>query len=158
MINTLQLLRTNPAHMGSSPLTPLQTQGINQNQAGIANGTSIGSPSLTSFQEQGINQTDLVNGTTIGSPSLTSLQTQGINQTGLANRTTFETYLLDAVSYVNDKQQASTNISQQLIVNPDSVNVHDVTTAMAEANLSLSLAQNVINRLTQSWSEITSTR
>lgn len=110
MINGLQLVRSDPAHIGTGSLVSLSGQGATQSQAGVA------------------------------------------------NRTSFEDYLLDAVSYVNDKQQASTDISQQLIVAPDSVDVHDVTIAMAEANLSLSLAQNVINRLTQAWSEITTTR
>ncbi len=70
----------------------------------------------------------------------------------------FENYLLDAVKYVNGKQQESTAIGEQLIVDPDSVDIHDVTIAMAEANLSLSLAQNVIDRLTKAWTEVTTTR
>jgi flagellar hook-basal body complex protein FliE len=40
----------------------------------------------------------------------------------------------------------------------DSVDIHDVTTAMAEANMSLSLAQTVISRMVSSWNEITTTR
>lgn len=71
---------------------------------------------------------------------------------------TFENYLLDAINYVNEKQQTSTEITEQLIIDPDSVDVHDVTIAMAEANLSLSVAQSVIDRLTRAWSEITTTR
>ena len=37
---------------------------------------------------------------------------------------------------MNEKQQKTDEISQKLIVDPDSVNAHDVTIAMAEANLS----------------------
>ena len=74
------------------------------------------------------------------------------------SNSTFENYLLDAINYVNEKQQAYTDITEQLIIDPDSVDVHDVTTAMAEANLSLSIAQNVIDRLTKAWTEITTTR
>lgn len=73
-------------------------------------------------------------------------------------KSTFENYLLDAINYVNDKQQASTDMVEKLITDPESVDVHDVTTAMAEANLSLSLAQNVIDRITKAWTEITTTR
>lgn len=83
--------------------------------------------------------------------------TKATTETGKSN-STFENYLLDAINYVNEKQQASTDITQQLVIDPESVDVHDVTTAMAEANLSLSIAQNVIDRLTKAWSEITTTR
>ena len=73
-------------------------------------------------------------------------------------RGSFEQYLLNAVSSVNDKQMNSDAIAQQLITDPDSVDVHDVTIAMAEASLSLSLAQTVIDRVIKDWNEITTTR
>ena len=66
--------------------------------------------------------------------------------------------LLSAMDYVNGKQNATSEVTQKLITDPDSVDVHDVTTAMAEANLSLNLAQNVIDRLLKGWTEITTTR
>mgnify|MGYP003300238359 FL=1 len=66
--------------------------------------------------------------------------------------------LLQAMDYVNGKQNATTEVSQKLITDPDSVDVHDVTIAMAEANLSLSMAQSVIDRLIKGWNEITTTR
>lgn len=83
------------------------------------------------------------------------VQTIGSDQTVQGS---FENYLLDALDYVNGKQTSSDTIAQQLIVDPDSVDVHDVTIAMAEANLSLSLAQAVIDRMIKGWSEITTTR
>ena len=83
--------------------------------------------------------------------------TKATTEVGKSN-STFENYLLDAINYVNEKQQASTDITQQLVIDPESVDVHDVTTAMAEANLSLSIAQNVIDRLTKAWTDITTTR
>lgn len=79
--------------------------------------------------------------------------------TGVAEvRGNFENYLLEAMDYVNGKQVASTDVAQQLIIDPDSVDIHDVTIAMAEASMSLSIAQNVIDRVITSWSEITTTR
>ena len=83
--------------------------------------------------------------------------TKATTETGKSN-STIENYLLDAINYVNDKQQASTEITEKLVIDPESVDVHDVTIAMAEANLSLSIAQNVIDRLTKAWTEITTTR
>lgn len=101
----------------------------------------------------------------IGSASLTSLTGSVVNntnslstETGKATQNTFENYLLDAVNYVNGKQQSSDELAQQLIIDPDSVDVHDVTIAMAEANLSLSIAQTVIDRVVTAWNEITTTR
>ncbi|MBO4509413.1 MAG: flagellar hook-basal body complex protein FliE [Spirochaetaceae bacterium] len=73
-------------------------------------------------------------------------------------KTSFADYLMEAANYVNEKQQTSSDMAEKLVLDPDSVDVHDVTIAMAEANLSLSIAQNVIERLTKAWSEITTTR
>ncbi len=91
--------------------------------------------------------------------SLTGSVNQGQDvQSGIANRKSFDSYLIDALSYVNDKQVFQSNISEQAIIDPESVDVHDVTIAMAEANLSLTLANTVISRITQAWTEITTTR
>ncbi len=113
IMSSFQMMRTNPAHIGSSPLT-----------ATTAAGNSLSDESVS----------------------------------GKKVKSSFEEYLLDAVNYVNDKQQESSSMAQALVTDPDSVDVHDVTIAMAEASLSLSLAQNVIDRLTQAWSDIQTTR
>ncbi|ULQ60158.1 flagellar hook-basal body complex protein FliE [Brucepastera parasyntrophica] len=70
----------------------------------------------------------------------------------------FEQTLLAAFDRVNEKQIATDNIAQQLIVDPESVDVHDVTIAMAHANLSLKIAQTVIDRVIKGWNEITTSR
>ena len=49
-------------------------------------------------------------------------------------------------------------LQEQLITDPDSVDVHDVTIAMQKARMSLNLAQTVIDRLVTDWNEITTTR
>ena len=77
----------------------------------------------------------------------------------------------DAKSTCGNKNSASVKFSagmnkafdsaanvEKMIIDPDSVDIHDVTTAMAEANMSLSLAQTVISRMVSSWNEITTTR
>lgn len=71
---------------------------------------------------------------------------------------TFESFLLEAVNGVNDKQLEVGRVQEQLITDPDSVDIHDVTTAMAKAQMSLNLAQTVIDRLTTAWNEIQTTR
>jgi flagellar hook-basal body complex protein FliE len=74
------------------------------------------------------------------------------------NKANFQDYLVGALSYVNETQQNSAAITERLITDPDSVDVHDVTTAMAEAKMTLDIAQNVISRMITAWNEITTTR
>ncbi|MFI3258410.1 MAG: flagellar hook-basal body complex protein FliE [Spirochaetales bacterium] len=112
-----------------------------------------------------INTTQIIRGesTSVSTSGINNIFSQGstqntVNNPGAANHSSFDSYLINAMDYVNEKQQVASDISTQLITDPDSVDVHDVTIAMAEANLTLSLAQSVITRLTQAWSEITTTR
>lgn len=70
----------------------------------------------------------------------------------------FEQTLLKAFDEINAKQQRTTELGQQMIVDPESVDVHDITIAMAEAGLSLKIAQTLIDRIVKSWNDITITR
>lgn len=70
----------------------------------------------------------------------------------------FEQTLLAAFDQMNEKQQTTDALAKQMIVDPESVDVHDVTIAMAEANLSLKIAQSVIDRVIKSWNDITTSR
>ena len=69
----------------------------------------------------------------------------------------FQSYLLDALSTVNSQQLDVTAVQEKLITDPDDVDIHDVTIAMAKARQSLNLAQTVIDRLVTGWNEITTT-
>ena len=70
----------------------------------------------------------------------------------------FQSYLLDALSTVNSQQLDVTAVQEKLITDPDDVDIHDVTIAMAKARQSLNLAQTVIDRIVTGWNEITTTR
>ena len=70
----------------------------------------------------------------------------------------FQSYLLDALNTVNSQQLDVTAVQEKLITDPDDVDIHDVTIAMAKARQSLNLAQTVIDRLVTGWNEITTTR
>lgn len=70
----------------------------------------------------------------------------------------FQDQLLKAVSSMNDQQLEVGRVEQQLLTDPDSVDVHDVVTAMAKAQMSLGLAQTVIDRLVSGWNEISTSR
>ncbi|OJF77529.1 MAG: flagellar hook-basal body complex protein FliE [Treponema sp. CETP13] len=85
-------------------------------------------------------------------------KTNNSSKIPMATKGSFDDYLLDAVNYVNNKQIASSAMTEKVATDPDSVDVHDVTIAMAEANLSLSMAQTVIDKLTSAWETISSGR
>lgn len=70
----------------------------------------------------------------------------------------FGEYLSEAFSAMNKQQTDLTSLERQLITDPDSVDIHDVTTAMAKARMSMDLAKTVVDRVVNGWNEITTTR
>ena len=71
---------------------------------------------------------------------------------------TFEEAMLEALDKVSAYQQFASSLSQMALVDPDSVNVEDITIAQAEASLSLNITRNVLNRLVQGWRDLINTR
>ena len=110
-------------------------------------------PSLSQIQ---MTRTDPAH---VGSAKLSVLGQDNQNQ--IQNKKTtgsFESYLVNAVSAMNSQQIDVSRVQEQLITDPDSVDIHDVTTAMAKAQMSLSLAQTVIDRLVTGWNELSTNR
>jgi len=70
----------------------------------------------------------------------------------------FQASLINALDSVNKSQIQSADLTQQLITDPDSVDVHDVTIALAEANMTLSLTKQVVDTAVKAYREITSLR
>ena len=70
----------------------------------------------------------------------------------------FAAELAQALNGVNDLQQASAYLSQRMVVDPDSVDPHDVSIAMAKANLTLSMTKAIVDRAIRAYKEITSIR
>lgn len=70
----------------------------------------------------------------------------------------FEQTLLRAFDAMNAQQMQPAKLAEQMIVEPDSVDPHDITIAMSQANLSIRLAQTVIDRVVRGWTEITNVR
>lgn len=71
---------------------------------------------------------------------------------------TFASMLIESLNSVNDQQQTAEALSVQSIVDPQSVNPHDVTIAAARANLSLGIAKSVVDRVIQAYREIQNVR
>ena len=73
-------------------------------------------------------------------------------------KTDFGDMLTRALSDVNANQMDAVRLQEKFITDPESVEAHEITTAMAKANMSLTLAQTVIDRMLKAWQEITTTR
>ena len=126
---TLQMVRTDKAHFGQGKIQPLTTN----------------TPGMSPIEK--VHKAEK------------STQAASIQPAGLSDQSkSFQSYLLDALSTVNSQQLDVTNVQEKLITNPDEVDIHDVTIAMAKARQSLNLAQTVIDRLVTGWNEITTTR
>lgn len=70
----------------------------------------------------------------------------------------FASLLMDGMNEVNAKQNQYAELSQKAVLDPGSVDPHDITIAGAEANLSLNIAKNVIDRVIRAYKEITTLR
>jgi flagellar hook-basal body complex protein FliE len=70
----------------------------------------------------------------------------------------FEDALLKALDGVSASQAKSDDILTKMVVDPDSVDVQDVTIAMAEANMSLNLAKTILSRVVTAWKDVINTR
>jgi flagellar hook-basal body complex protein FliE len=75
-----------------------------------------------------------------------------------ASESSFGSMFLQALGQVNQQQLRAQDLSQALITDPESVDIHDVTIALAEANLSLSMAKAVIDRAIRAYREIVNIR
>jgi flagellar hook-basal body complex protein FliE len=78
--------------------------------------------------------------------------------TAAGPESSFADLLLGAIGSVNDSQLKGMELAQQMITNPDSVNVHDVTIALAEANLALSMTKSIVDRALAAYREIINVR
>jgi flagellar hook-basal body complex protein FliE len=70
----------------------------------------------------------------------------------------FGQLLIGALGNVNDSQITSMDLTQRMVTKPDSVNVHDVTIALAEANLALSMTKAIVDRALAAYREIINVR
>ena len=70
----------------------------------------------------------------------------------------FGALLMQAINGVNQMQLESDQLNTQIIVDPDSVEAHDVTIAMSKANLAVSMTKAVVDRALQAYSSIINMR
>jgi flagellar hook-basal body complex protein FliE len=77
------------------------------------------------------------------------------SSTGAKN---FGNLVSDALNGVNDLTRESSQLTQQFITDPDSVDPHDVTIAMNKANLAVSMTKSVVNEALKAYREIINLR
>ena len=81
-----------------------------------------------------------------------------VGTTDTSAEKSFGRLLLNALNQVNADQVNSINLTEKMITDPDSVNIHDVTIAIAKANLSLSITKAIADRAIRAYREIISVR
>jgi len=77
---------------------------------------------------------------------------------GITRAGTFEQAMLQALDKVSGQHQYASALSKEALINPDSVDIHDITIAQAEANMSFNAARNVLSRLVQGWRDLINAR
>ena len=92
--------------------------------------------------------------TLMSSPGFDSAAENGLEKT----KKSFDDYVMEAFSKMNDQQMDVAALQEKVITEPDSVDIHDVTIAMAKAQMSMTLAKTVVDRVVTGWNEITTTR
>jgi flagellar hook-basal body complex protein FliE len=71
---------------------------------------------------------------------------------------TFEDTMLRALDQVSAQQQFSDQLAQAAVVDPGSVDIHDITIAQAKAGMSLNIARTVLSRVVQGWKDLINIR
>jgi flagellar hook-basal body complex protein FliE len=77
---------------------------------------------------------------------------------GITRAGTFEQAMLQALDKVSGAQQFASELEKQALIDPDSVDAHDITIAQAEASMSLNITRNILSRLVQGWRDLINTR
>ena len=66
--------------------------------------------------------------------------------------------MVKALNGANSLQQESVSLTQQMLTDPESVDSHDVTIAMAKANMAVSMTKSVVDGAIKAYKEIISLR
>lgn len=80
---------------------------------------------------------------------------QLLRETGTGS---FEGLLLKALNGANALEVEASNLGRQMVLDPDSVDVHDVTIAMSQANLAVSITKAVVDGALDAYNSIVNMR
>jgi len=70
----------------------------------------------------------------------------------------FEDVMLRTLDNVSGAQLRASDLQKEAIINPGSVDIHDITIAQAEASMALGVTRMILNRLVQGWRDLINTR
>ena len=70
----------------------------------------------------------------------------------------FANAMLKALNGANSAQLESSALTQQMLIDPESVDSHDVTIAMAKANMAVSMTKSVVDGAIKAYKEIINLR
>jgi flagellar hook-basal body complex protein FliE len=70
----------------------------------------------------------------------------------------FSKLFANAVNQANDLELKSTELTNQMTINPDSVDIHDVQIASEKAEMSILLTKGIIDRVIRSYKELMNLR
>jgi len=70
----------------------------------------------------------------------------------------FGNLMAAAIGRVSNRQLEAEKLFIRMITNPDEVEPHDVTIAMAQANMSLNLTKTILDRAVKAYNDITTMR
>lgn len=148
-VNPLPLHRTNPRHLDLN-------SDIN-GTVGFSGSYSHGGI-LSDITPKNKGAAIIEQGTKIGAGAVLrdgSLGAAGINRT---DGSSFANAMLSAIDGVSAQQNRASQLTEKFIIDPESVDVQDITLAQAEASMSLDLARTLLTRLTQAWRDLVNTR
>ncbi|WP_319477450.1 flagellar hook-basal body complex protein FliE [Marispirochaeta aestuarii] len=80
------------------------------------------------------------------------------NQSEDSSATGFSQAMVKALNGANALQQESTSLTQAMLTDPESVDSHDVTIAMAKANMAVTMTKSVVDGAIRAYKEIISLR
>jgi flagellar hook-basal body complex protein FliE len=85
-------------------------------------------------------------------------QAETARRAGTGVEQKFGDLLMSALGGVNDSQLNAMSLSQKMVTDPNSVNVEDVTIALADANLAISMTKAIVDRALSAYREIINVR
>ena len=91
-----------------------------------------------------------------GNKALTLRDTLGAQSVTRAG--VFEDAMLQALDKVSGAQLNVSDLEKQAMIDPNSVDIHDITIAQAEASMALGVTRNILSRLVQGWRDLINTR
>ncbi len=71
---------------------------------------------------------------------------------------TFKDVLINSITDVNKSQLNVSKVTEQAILKPSSIDVHDVVIAMSKANMNLSILKAVVERGVKAYQDIINIR